>query len=138
MVVICAPSKDVLDAVDARVSRKGDAQEQDLDESSENAETESIPTPAFHDLLKAELMRNENEDDHVNNVDDLLAYCIALKNVRVPVEMRLYAQGGRWCGRSEGACAWNGVRECGMGGQLVVSRWRFEMRCEDGSLLAAD
>jgi len=57
MVVLCAPPKDLLDAVDAQIARKRDAQEQDLDESSEDVETESIPTPAFHDLLKAEVMR---------------------------------------------------------------------------------
>jgi len=34
------------------------------------------------------------EDDHVDNVNDSLAYCIALKNAGVPVEMHLYAQGG--------------------------------------------
>jgi acetyl esterase/lipase len=34
------------------------------------------------------------EDDHVDNVDDSLAYYIALKNAGVPVEMHLYAQGG--------------------------------------------
>jgi acetyl esterase/lipase len=34
------------------------------------------------------------EDDHVDNVNDSLAYYIALKNARVPVEMHLYAQGG--------------------------------------------
>ncbi|HEY6970829.1 MAG TPA: alpha/beta hydrolase, partial [Candidatus Angelobacter sp.] len=34
------------------------------------------------------------EDDHVDNVNDSLAYYIALKNVGVPVEMHLYAQGG--------------------------------------------
>jgi acetyl esterase/lipase len=36
----------------------------------------------------------QNEDDHVDNVDDSLAYYIALKNAGVPVEMHLYAQGG--------------------------------------------
>jgi acetyl esterase/lipase len=36
----------------------------------------------------------QNEDDHVDNVDDALAYYIALKNAGVPVEMHLYAQGG--------------------------------------------
>jgi acetyl esterase/lipase len=36
----------------------------------------------------------QNEDDHVDNVDDSLAYYIALKQVGVPVEMHLYAQGG--------------------------------------------
>jgi acetyl esterase/lipase len=34
------------------------------------------------------------EDDPVDNVNDSLAYYIALKNARVPVEMHLYAQGG--------------------------------------------
>jgi len=34
------------------------------------------------------------EDDHVDNVDDSLAYYIALKKTGVPVEMHLYAQGG--------------------------------------------
>lgn len=36
----------------------------------------------------------QNEDDHVDNVDDALAYYIALKKAKVPVEMHLYAQGG--------------------------------------------
>jgi acetyl esterase/lipase len=34
------------------------------------------------------------EDDHVDNVNDSLAYYIALKNAGVPVEMHLYAHGG--------------------------------------------
>jgi acetyl esterase/lipase len=34
------------------------------------------------------------EDDHVDSVDDALAYYIALKKAGVPVEMHLYAQGG--------------------------------------------
>jgi acetyl esterase/lipase len=34
------------------------------------------------------------EDDHVDNVDDSLAYYMALKKAGVPVEMHLYAQGG--------------------------------------------
>lgn len=34
------------------------------------------------------------EDDHVDNVDDSLAYYIALKNAGVPAELHLYAQGG--------------------------------------------
>ena len=33
------------------------------------------------------------EDDNVDNVNDSLAYYIALKNARVPAEMHLYAQG---------------------------------------------
>ncbi|MGO8717945.1 MAG: alpha/beta hydrolase [Acidobacteriaceae bacterium] len=38
------------------------------------------------------------EDDHVDNVDDSLAYYIALKNAGVPAEMHLYAQGGHGFG----------------------------------------
>jgi len=34
------------------------------------------------------------EDDYVDNVDDSLAYYIALKNAGVPSEMHLYAEGG--------------------------------------------
>ena len=34
------------------------------------------------------------KDDHVDNVDDSLAYYIALKKAGVPVEMHLYAHGG--------------------------------------------
>ncbi len=34
------------------------------------------------------------EDDYVDNVDDSLAYYIALKNAGVPAEMHLYAHGG--------------------------------------------
>lgn len=34
------------------------------------------------------------EDDHVDNVNDSLAYYIALKNAGVPVEIHLYAHGG--------------------------------------------
>lgn len=57
MVVICAPPADLLDAVDARISRKGDTQEQDLDESAEGSEEETAGIAPFHDLLKAEIMR---------------------------------------------------------------------------------
>jgi acetyl esterase/lipase len=34
------------------------------------------------------------EDDHVDNVNNAIAYYIALKNAQVPVEMHLYAKGG--------------------------------------------
>jgi len=34
------------------------------------------------------------EDDHIDNVNDALAYYIALKKADVPAEMHLYAQGG--------------------------------------------
>jgi acetyl esterase/lipase len=36
----------------------------------------------------------QNEDDHVDGINQSLAYYIALKNAGVPVEMHLYAQGG--------------------------------------------
>jgi len=36
----------------------------------------------------------QDEDDHVDNVNDSLVYYLALKKAGVPVEMHLYAQGG--------------------------------------------
>ena len=36
----------------------------------------------------------QDEDDHVDRVEDSLSYYAALKRVGVPVEMHLYAQGG--------------------------------------------
>lgn len=36
----------------------------------------------------------QNEDDHVDRVEDSLAYYVALKKSGVPVEMHLYPQGG--------------------------------------------
>ena len=36
----------------------------------------------------------QNEDDHVDSIDDSLAYYIALKNAGVSVEMHTYAHGG--------------------------------------------
>ena len=55
-----------------------------LDVNPEVPVTKEAP-PTF--LLQA-------EDDHVDNVDDALAYYIALKKAGVPAEMHLYAQGG--------------------------------------------
>lgn len=36
----------------------------------------------------------QNEDDHVDRVEDALSYYVALKKAGVPVEMHLYPQGG--------------------------------------------
>ena len=36
----------------------------------------------------------QNEDDHVDNVNDALSYYIALRNAGVPTEMHLYPHGG--------------------------------------------
>jgi acetyl esterase/lipase len=36
----------------------------------------------------------QNEDDHVDRVEDSLSYYAALKKAGIPVEMHLYAQGG--------------------------------------------
>jgi acetyl esterase/lipase len=40
----------------------------------------------------------QNEDDHVDRVEDSLSYYFALKKAGVPVEMHLYAQGGHGFG----------------------------------------
>ncbi len=40
----------------------------------------------------------QNEDDHVDRVEDSLSYYTALKKAGVPVEMHLYAQGGHGFG----------------------------------------
>ena len=58
--------------------------DKDLSVNPEVPVTRNTP-PTF--LLQA-------EDDHVDNVNDSLAYYIALKNAGVPAEMHLYAQGG--------------------------------------------
>ncbi|MGA2350473.1 MAG: alpha/beta hydrolase [Terracidiphilus sp.] len=36
----------------------------------------------------------QNEDDHIDNINNTLVYYIALKNAGIPVEMHSYAQGG--------------------------------------------
>ena len=48
--------------------------------------------PVTHETPPTFLL--QAEDDHVDNVNDSLAYYIALKNAGVPAEMHLYAQGG--------------------------------------------
>jgi acetyl esterase/lipase len=58
--------------------------EEQLDLNPEIPVTRRTP-PTF--LLQA-------EDDHVDDVNDSLAYYIALKNAGVPVEMHLYPRGG--------------------------------------------
>ena len=58
--------------------------DKDLSVNPEIPVTRNTP-PTF--LLQA-------EDDHVDSVNDSLAYYIALKNAGVPAEMHLYAQGG--------------------------------------------
>jgi acetyl esterase/lipase len=40
----------------------------------------------------------QNEDDHVDQVEDSLSYYIALKKTGIPVEMHLYAEGGHGFG----------------------------------------
>lgn len=73
--------------------------------------TSSTP-PTF--LLQA-------EDDHVDNVNDSLAYYIALKNAEVPVEMHLYAQGGHAFGLRRTALPITGWPE-------LVERWLRTLR----------
>ena len=62
---------------------------------------ESLKTPKLNPDIASHITRQtpptfllQNEDDHVDNVNDSLVYYIALKNAGVPVEMHLYAQGG--------------------------------------------
>jgi acetyl esterase/lipase len=60
----------------------------------------------------------QNEDDHVDNVDDSLAYYITLKKAGVPVEMHLYAQGGHAFGLRRtklAATAWPELVETWLG-----------------------
>jgi acetyl esterase/lipase len=40
----------------------------------------------------------QNEDDHVDRVEDSISYYMALKKAGIPVEMHLYAQGGHGFG----------------------------------------
>jgi hypothetical protein len=57
MVLICVPPHDLLAAVDERRGAPVDADEQEIDEGSESADSHQPPTISFHDLLKAEGMR---------------------------------------------------------------------------------
>ncbi len=60
-----------------------------------NADTELALNPDLHVTRQTPpTFLLQNEDDHEDNVDDSLAYYIALKKAGVPVEMHLYAQGG--------------------------------------------
>ncbi|MGD0889795.1 MAG: alpha/beta hydrolase [Acidobacteriaceae bacterium] len=62
---------------------------------------ESLKTPKLNPDIASHITRQtpptfllQNEDDHVDTVNDSLVYYIALKNAGVSVEMHLYAQGG--------------------------------------------
>ena len=57
MVLVCAPPRDLLAAVDERHRGRIDADELEIDESSKPANLYQAPTVSFHDLLKAEGMR---------------------------------------------------------------------------------
>jgi acetyl esterase/lipase len=60
----------------------------------------------------------QNEDDHVDNVNDSIVYYIGLKKAGIPVEMHLYAQGGHGFGlrRTElPATAWPQLVEIWLG-----------------------
>jgi acetyl esterase/lipase len=60
-----------------------------------NAEKELALNPDLHVTKETPpTFLLQAEDDHVDNVDDSLAYYIALKKAGVPAEMHLYAQGG--------------------------------------------
>jgi acetyl esterase/lipase len=62
---------------------------------------ESLKTPELNPDIASHITRQtpptfllQNEDDHVDGINQSLVYYIALKNAGVPVEMHLYAQGG--------------------------------------------
>jgi acetyl esterase/lipase len=60
----------------------------------------------------------QNEDDHVDRVEDSLSYYAALKRAGVPVEMHLYAQGGHAFGLRRtkfAATAWPQLVETWLG-----------------------
>jgi acetyl esterase/lipase len=66
----------------------------------------------------------QNEDDHVDNVNDSLAYYIALKKAGVPVEMHLYPQGGHAFGLRRTnlpATAWPQLVETWLGAIGMIS-----------------
>ena len=67
----------------------------------------------------------QNEDDHVDNVNDSLVYYLALKTAGVPVEMHLYAQGGHAFGLRRTkfpATAWPQLVETWLGAIGVISK----------------
>ncbi len=67
----------------------------------------------------------QNEDDHVDNVNDSLAYYIALKRAGVPVEMHLYAQGGHAFGLRRTklpVTAWPQLVETWLGSLRMISQ----------------
>ena len=62
---------------------------------------EQLQSPKLNSDIRAHLTAQtpptfilQNEDDHVDGINQSLVYYIALKNAGVPVEMHLYAQGG--------------------------------------------
>ena len=57
MVLVCAPPHDLLAAVDAASKHASDAEERDIDESSEHPRNLRWHTLTFHDLLKAKGMQ---------------------------------------------------------------------------------
>jgi acetyl esterase/lipase len=73
------------------------------------------------------------EDDHVDNVNDSLAYYIALKKAGVPVEMHLYAQGGHAFGLRRTklpVTGWPQLVETWLGTiGMIPERFAFEAQC---------
>lgn len=65
------------------------------------------------------------EDDHVDNVNDSLAYYIALKDAGVPVEMHLYAHGGHAFGlrhTEQPITGWPRLVETWLGAIGIISK----------------
>jgi hypothetical protein len=56
MVILCVPPKDLLGAVDDPTADRPDVFDQELDDGSETSRSNGRPSPAFHDVLKADGM----------------------------------------------------------------------------------
>ena len=65
----------------------------------------------------------QNEDDHVDRVEDSLSYFAALKRAGVPVEMHIYAQGGHAFGlrrTKQPVTAWPAMVETWLGSIGII------------------
>jgi dipeptidyl aminopeptidase/acylaminoacyl peptidase len=62
------------------------------------------------------------EDDHVDGVEQTLAYYVALQKAAVPTELHLYAQGGHAFGLRPSKFQWPRLVETWLGTIGMVAR----------------